>query len=57
MRYAIEFWTGSEWIRWKGTHASRFGAWLAIHERRLTAPHLKRRVVEVAETNAEKASA
>jgi hypothetical protein len=47
MKYLVEFWTGAEWIPWTAVYDSAVDAWSAIHERRFSAPHLKRRVREV----------
>jgi len=49
MKYIVEFYTGSERKRWTNKYASVTEAWIAIHERRLVAPHIQRRVTPVSE--------
>ncbi len=46
-KYAVEFKTATGWKRWNVLFISQFTAWIAIHERRMHADHIERRVVEV----------
>jgi len=47
MKYAVEFKHGNLWIKWLKRYDTKVEAWTAIHERRLYADHIERRVVEV----------